>query len=202
MRATVRILTLVVLSLGLWGLSLSCGGNDNAGPDAAHKKKDTGVVVSDVDSGANDTQDGAIATGQDAAAAAGLDAATVRPDAAAPAGLDASSKVCTAACYSDWDCSQTCPAPPTNPGNNCCNTANGTCFVVAQANCTQPAGLDASTTTLCPSACSSDYDCQFGGCPAPPGGSNNCCDTSTTSCYVYAALDCPAGMDAGGIGPY
>jgi hypothetical protein len=195
MRATTRILSLVALSLGLWGLGISCGPSDTGQPDAAKKKKD--AAVADLDTGANDTQDGATATGKDAGTAAGLDAA-MRPDAAAPVGLDAAT--CTPTCYSDWDCSHTCPPPSQNPGSNCCNMANGTCYVLAQASCTLPPGPDAATTATCPSSCSYDYECQAE-CPAVSGGTN-CCDTSTTSCYVYASTECPAGMDAGGIGPY
>jgi hypothetical protein len=196
MRATVRWLSLVALVLALPAIGLSCGGGDTGQPDAAKKKRDASVPT-DLDATADDGQDGGTGTGRDASAAAGLDAA-MRPDAAAPVGLDAAT--CTPTCYSDWDCTQTCPPPSQQPGSNCCNKTNGTCFVMAQASCTQPAGPDASTTATCPPVCTYDYECQSA-CPAPTYGTN-CCDSSTNSCYVYASSDCPAGMDAGGVGPY
>jgi hypothetical protein len=56
------------------------------------------------------------------------------------------------------------------------------------------AGTTSSSTSggggACPSSCTADRDCQ-NSCPAAPSGSNNCCDTTSGTCFVTAMAACP-----------
>ncbi len=51
-------------------------------------------------------------------------------------------------------------------------------------------GTGLADVTTCPATCTTDPQCQEA-CPAAPSGSQNCCDTATSSCFQSVTTTCP-----------
>jgi hypothetical protein len=79
-----------------------------------------------------------------------------------------------------------------NSGNSPGNGNNGTNY--GNTSSGSPGSGTSSSSgggggTACPSSCTQDSDCQ-NSCPAAANGGINCCDTSSSTCFMSSSSTC------------